>query len=556
MRLILAILLFALAFTVKAQDAHFTQKFNNPLFVNPALTGNGEKVNRLSFLYRDQWRVVPVKYVSTFLNYDRKLFEKNNNKIAAGIQFFYDRAGDGTLSTFNPNVSAAYTRYFNDQKQGISAGFNIGFNQRTIDVADLQFDNQYNGSVFDPNLASGENIAGSGKGMSLGVGINFMTKMGDLSHWDFGASIYNPHRPDFSLIEEGGISDGKAGRPIRYTAYATSELFINPSWSLTPYLHFQQQAKAQEWYTALYFSYYTGTEKTPIKWSLGGGYRVDDAALAYTGLKVKDIQVGFSYDINTSGFTGATNNRGGFELSLKYEWERKKEEKIDSVEIQRDTIYITQIDSNEVEEEEELIEPTEPEIVEVPKDKVQEALNWIQKGMPVKLYFDNDFPNPRSNDTTTNIAFTKSMNEYLMRREAYAEQVGVEVADSWLDTVREETKRLDSLTYFAKELLANGYDLEITFKGHASPLAASNYNLNLSKRRIASVILDLKTRYKGMLAPYFEDGSITIVQNPFGEELAPKEVDDNYNQPKQSVFSPAAAKERRVEIVLIKAVKK
>jgi hypothetical protein len=148
------------------------------------------------------------------------------------------------------------------------------------------------------------------------------------------------------------------------------------------------------------------------------------------------------------------------------------------------------------------------------------------------------------------------MNEYLMRREAYAEQVGVEVADSWLDTVREETKRLDSLTYFAKELLANGYDLEITFKGHASPLAASNYNLNLSKRRIASVVLDLKTRYKGMLAPYFEDGSITIVQNPFGEELAPKEVDDNYNQPKQSVFSPAAAKERRVEIVLIKAVKK
>jgi hypothetical protein len=72
-----------------------------------------------------------------------------------------------------------------------------------------------------------------------------------------------------------------------------------------------------------------------------------------------------------------------------------------------DTIYITQIDSNEIEEEEELIEPTEPEIAEVPKDKVQEALNWIQKGMPVKLYFDNDFPNPRSNDTTTNMAFTQ-----------------------------------------------------------------------------------------------------------------------------------------------------
>jgi type IX secretion system PorP/SprF family membrane protein len=555
MRFTLAILLFILAFSVKAQDAHFTQKFNNPLFINPALTGNGEKVNRLSFLYRDQWRVVPVKYVSTFFNYDRKLFDKNNNLVSGGIQFYYDRAGDGTLSTFNPNILASYTRFFNEKKQGLSAGINIGYNQRTIDASQLQFDNQYNGSVFDPNLASGENIAASGRGMSLGVGINFMTKMGDLSKWDFGASIYNPHRPDFSLIEDGGVGDDKASRPIRYTAYVTSELFVNSSWSLTPYFHFQQQAKAQEWYTALYFSYYTGSVKTPIKWSLGGGYRIDDAALAYTGLKVKDIQVGFSYDINTSGFTAATNNRGGFELSLKYEWERKKEEKIDSVEMLIDTIYITQIDSNEIEEIPELIDPKDPETVVVPKDPIQEAITWMEKSAPVQLFFDNDYPNPESRSTTTNIAFTQTMSEYLMRRDEYAEQVGAEVADNWLNTVREASKELDSLTYYSKVLLEAGYAIELTLKGHASPLSATDYNLNLSKRRIASVILDLKTRYNGMLTPYFEDGSISIVENPFGEEKAPDDINDSINNLKASVYSPAAAYERRVEIISVKVVK-
>ena len=106
----------------KAQDPFVTQRFNTPLFVNPALTGNGDKANRMHFLYRDQWREIPVPYVSALISYDRKLINKNNNLLGAGLQFFYDRSGDGAYSTFHPTLMLSYGRFFNEQRQAVTIG--------------------------------------------------------------------------------------------------------------------------------------------------------------------------------------------------------------------------------------------------------------------------------------------------------------------------------------------------------------------------------------------------------------------------------------------------
>ena len=67
MRIFTILLLLIATVSLKAQDAIVTQKFNNPLFVNPALTGNGDKINRLNFVYRDHWRSVVVPCSSTYL---------------------------------------------------------------------------------------------------------------------------------------------------------------------------------------------------------------------------------------------------------------------------------------------------------------------------------------------------------------------------------------------------------------------------------------------------------------------------------------------------------
>ncbi len=562
MRIAGIILLFIVAFNVKAQDVHFTQKFNIPTYESPALTGNGTKVNRLSVLYRDQWRVVPVKYVSAFINYDRKIFENEEHLFAAGLQFLYDRAGDGALSTFNPNISVAYTRFFNGKKQGLSLGLNVGFLQRTIDASKLQFDSQYDGVQYDPNIVSGESFEPNAKGPNMGIGINFMTKMGKQSKWDIGFVVVNPHQPNFNFYDGTvGNNESKEGRPIRYKTYVTAELFVHPQWSITPSVYFQHQHKAQELHTSAFVSYYTKSDKTPIKLSLGGGYRLDDAALAYTAVKVKDVQLGFSYDVNTSAFTDATNRKGGFEISLVYEWEKKKDELIDTPEIIMDTIFITQVDSNEVEEQEdEIIEtpkPETPEVVEVeqPKPIIPVEVDLIQKDLPIKLFFDNDHPNPNSLATTTNLSYTKTLHEYQLKQYEFSKQIGKEAADEWFRRVYQSSIELDTLVQYATTLLEQGYQIELTIKGYASPLATSDYNVNLSKRRIASVILELKNKNFGSLVPYFRDGSIKVVESPYGESTAPATVNDNSSNKKQSIYSVEASYERRVEIIAVKAVK-
>lgn len=529
---------------IKAQDPFVTQKFNNPTFTNPALTGNGEKLNRLSFFYRDQWRSVPVKYVSTFFNYDRKLLEKKNNLLGGGIQFIYDKAGTGSLSTFNPTVSFSYTRYFNEKKQGLSAGFNIGYNIRTVKLDELQFDNQFNGVGFDPSLGNGENLGSSSKFLNLGLGVNFMTKIGNLSKLDFGFALYNPHTPSNSF--ELGDAVNTSERPIQYDSYVTTELFVNDKWSLTPSFFFQAQEKAKEFHSSLFASYYTRNPKTPIKLSFGGGYRNDDAAFAYTGLKVKDVQVGISYDINTSSFQDATNKRGGFEMSLVYEFERKKKTIIDTPEIEIDTIYLTVVDTLI---EEEFVEPAPPVVVNEPEP---EQVKFIRRELPIKIFFDNDQPNPRSKSATTNEDYYTAYNNYLGRRPYFVSAVGYEESQAWFAQVYNSKAEFDTLGVYVKQLLDTGYDVKLTIKGYASPLGKDDYNTNLTMRRIESVVLALQAMDDAALLPFFNNGRIQIIRSPFGESYAPENVDSSSNT-KKSVYSAEASYERRVEIIAIEA---
>ncbi|MEZ5009104.1 MAG: PorP/SprF family type IX secretion system membrane protein [Chitinophagales bacterium] len=559
MRKLLIILFFFVAFTVKAQDAHFTQKFNNPLFVNPALTGSGEKINRLTFLYRDQWRSVVVPYSSTYLNYDRKLFSKNNNALAGGVQFFYDKAGDGSLSTFNPTLSFSYTREFFKSRFALSTGFQVGYMRRSLDVSKLQFDNQYGPGGYDPNISNGEALD-NGNLVNLGLGVNLNTNLYGLSNVDIGFSIYNPHQPDFSFSSFSGDP-----RPIRYATYFTGDLYITNTWSLTPSFYFNTQEKAKEYHYSLIANYHTYINNTPLKVSLGGGYRTNDAALAYTGVKIKDVELGFSYDINTSSFTDATNNKGGFEISLIYEFEKRKQFIIDTIYvidtllIEKDTLLETEESDStatdtvtEVTDTIKTTTPVKPEKETTPP--LPEEFVQLKNSLPLQLFFDNDHPDPNTYNTRTQVDYIASYNQYLSRQQEYYRQIGSEKAGEWFAQVTASKEQLDLAIAQLIALVEQGYDVKLTLKGYTSPLAASQYNTMLSMRRIESVLLYLKRADGGVLKPYFEDGSIKVVENPFGESFSPYGISDQASEKKKSVYSPEAAYERRVEVIAVEII--
>lgn len=209
----------------------------------------------------------------------------------------------------------------------------------------------------------------------------------------------------------------------------------------------------------------------------------------------------------------------------------------------------------------------------VPPPNRFESLTDLNKKLPVTLYFHNDEPNPRTLDTVTDLSYLETYAAYVELEEKYkkeyakgltgdkAEEAKEDIDDFFTEFVRQGSIDLDEFTRLLKIELDKGYAIEITVKGFASPLAKTAYNVNLTKRRIASLVNYLYTFDNGAFAPYLDQtaqngGALTFVQIPFGEYTANNLISDNVNDKKNSVYSRKAALERKIEIQSVSFVKK
>jgi len=209
----------------------------------------------------------------------------------------------------------------------------------------------------------------------------------------------------------------------------------------------------------------------------------------------------------------------------------------------------------------------------IPPPSRFESLEDLNKKLPVVLYFHNDEPNPRSRDTTTGLNYMTTYREYVKLRPTYhkeysaglsgdeAEEAKEDIDDFFTQYVEQGVIDLQEFTRLLILELDKGYDIEITVKGFASPLAKTDYNVSLTKRRISSLVNYLREYNGGVFAPYLNGtasngGSLTFVQIPFGEYTADILISDNVNDQKNSVYSRKAALERKIEIQSVSLVKK
>ncbi|HPA36182.1 MAG TPA: PorP/SprF family type IX secretion system membrane protein, partial [Chitinophagales bacterium] len=306
---ILAFIAYTGAF---AQDPHFSQIQYNPIYLNPANAGLTEygKANRIAGLYRDQWRVLPVPYSSTFGSYDRLMKKWDKGwTLGGGVSFLYDRAGEGHLSIFNPNLTMSAGKYFNEEKQLITLGITAGITIKTLDYLGLQFDNQYNGISFDPNLPPGETFANNQVSFpNFTLGLGFRTKIKEKTTLDVGASTSNLHQPDQNFLYYTTTK-----LPSRHTAYAKAKVGIKDNWNIQPGVFFQNQRKFNQVLINA-VAEVRFAEKKDFGLGFGAGYRAmdNDAAIAYLSFLYKTLRVGAAYDFNTSNFRSATKGQGAF----------------------------------------------------------------------------------------------------------------------------------------------------------------------------------------------------------------------------------------------------
>jgi len=194
-----------------------------------------------------------------------------------------------------------------------------------------------------------------------------------------------------------------------------------------------------------------------------------------------------------------------------------------------------------------------------------ETLEELNQRLPITLYFHNDIPNPRSWDTTTTLDYLTTYREYTDMLPRYqkeyasglssikAQEAQEDIEDFFIEHVDQGVKNLALFRTLLLEELHKGVQIKIAVQGFASPLAQTDYNVNLTKRRIASLINHLKQYENGVFMPYISGtasngGHIVFEQIPFGEYNANQLISDNPNDKKNSIYSRVAAAERKIEI--------
>lgn len=319
-RPLLFLLICSLYLSGQSQDIHFSQFFFSPQYLSPAEIGNVDAKYRLNANQKTQWREVSQPY-NTFAIMGDGRFDFVPEEVGLGLLISNDRAGDSRFNTFNFLLGGSYRYDLNNNAHSFQGGLQIGLTQINIDQSALQFNNQYNGVVYDPNLPTGENLARNSRWFfNLNAGALYNFRPEERKMLTIGFSTHNLSSPKQSFFNDTGIR-----LPLRFSVYANAEWKVTEEFDLMPSLRFMDQKTYNEFIVGSAVRYILLNERSLYRSVFLGYYgRFGDSGIAMLGFEIDEWRFAASYDINVSDLESASRNQGGFEFSLQYLFGRKQ----------------------------------------------------------------------------------------------------------------------------------------------------------------------------------------------------------------------------------------
>lgn len=302
-----------------AQDLHFSQFFNSPLSANPANTGFIPSSDyRLGAHYREQWASVPVPY-KTMGIYGDFQFMRDRFKsgwMGLGGMILQDVAGTGNLRSTKAYASVAYHQMLGSTGL-LSAGFNLGYAGKQLNIDKLTFDNQWNGRFFDGATPSGEQLQSNSIGyFDLQAGLNYAYFPSDNIYMHAGFSVHHLNRPKETFFAASpGYDNSVQPRSI---FFADAVIKLNNKIIVTPSMYYTRQAAASAFVGGMLMNYNVmgGGEQQLI----GGIYfRPGDAYIPMLGYQWKSFKFMFSHDVSNSPIKFFNNSRGATEMFMQYD---------------------------------------------------------------------------------------------------------------------------------------------------------------------------------------------------------------------------------------------
>lgn len=298
-----------LSSTLLGQDIHFSQFYNSPLNLNPAMIGVFDGDYRFVANQRTQWSSVTTPYSTFGLSADAgSLF---GSPFGAGLSIYNDKAGDSEFGTLQIGLGASY-RFKLDSTQSLTISAQPAFTQRSINYTKLQFDNQYNGFFFDESLGNGETFQNNGGTyFNLHGGLSWNKKIAQRKEITAGFALHNILRPEQTFFN--------ANIPLhqRITLHTGALFAVSDKVDVLPAIQFQKQHNYKEIIFGGQGKYHLNNGNYKALYA-GIWYRNADATYFSIGMDYSDFHFGISYDLNLSSLEVASNHRGGFEFAIIY----------------------------------------------------------------------------------------------------------------------------------------------------------------------------------------------------------------------------------------------
>lgn len=321
-------MLLFLVIRSQAQDAHFTQLDKTLSYLNPAMTGNFDGFAKITAQHRSQWINTGTAFTTSYMmgemNFGKK---KRGLKSYAGLgaYFLNDLAGASKIGLRTGGISASGNVPLS-VNQWISGGINLSFNQRVIDLSNVTFLSQWDGTTLNPNQNSGENLNYSNDlypDAGMGMAFNFQESSDaafNSKNFKFQAGISFQHlnRPkmNFTSLEQDRLAIKTlihAHSSFGVTSVSNVELtvaqfFQGPHKETLIGTFLKTKLKEASHFTSLVSAQYM---------TIGTYFRTTMDICPYFALDLGPFRMGIAYDLNFRNVT-RDSYRHSFEIQLAY----------------------------------------------------------------------------------------------------------------------------------------------------------------------------------------------------------------------------------------------
>ena len=304
-----------------SQDIQFSQFYAVPMYQNPAFAGSAHRTRGILH-QRLQWPRLDGKYITSLASVDHYI---NNYKSGFGLMVMRDVQGGNTISSWDVSLHYAYEVQINSNIT-IRPGLSVGLVNRNINYDNLRFPSQFNDTLgYNPGIANPMGYGSESKMYpDIGTGAILYTK----KFW-FGVAAHHLNLPNQSFVAQTSKLPVKTSFTGGYRITLEeerSQAYVEDGKevSITPTFHYKFQGESDQLDLGVYAIYdvimlgfwYRGL---PMIKEYNRGIQNNESMIFLVGYKIKQFNIGYSYDLTLSRLSKATTG-GSHEINLTWHY--------------------------------------------------------------------------------------------------------------------------------------------------------------------------------------------------------------------------------------------